>query len=122
MPLETADFTTVQRLDNPTPPQVTARDEFFEFLFSNADVKYAELKDKASKREDLPTFTLKGVKLTFNLDAEYRVVQTQYTRNVVGILEGSDPKLKDTYVTFGAHLDHVGYAEGEIVQGAVVIS
>jgi hypothetical protein len=116
-PLETPDFTTVQRLDNPIPPQVTAQDEFFEFLFSNADVKYAALKDKAGKREDLPTFTLKGVKLTFNLDADYRIVRTQYTRNVVGILPGSDPKLKDTYVTFGAHLDHVGYAEGEVVQG-----
>jgi hypothetical protein len=28
---------------------VSAQDEFFEFLFSGADVKYAELKEKASK-------------------------------------------------------------------------
>ncbi len=28
--------------------------------------------------------------------------------NVVGILEGSDPKLKDEYVVFSAHMDHVG--------------
>ncbi|MGH9834297.1 MAG: M28 family peptidase, partial [Blastocatellia bacterium] len=33
-------------------------------------------------------------------------------------VQGTDPKLKDTYVTFGAHYDHQGYAEGEIVQGA----
>jgi len=33
----------------------------------------------------------------------------------VGIVEGADPKLKDTYVAFGAHYDHVGYAEGEVV-------
>ena len=33
------------------------------------------------------------------------------TRNVVGLLEGSDPKLKDTYVMFGAHLDHIGYSQ-----------
>ena len=31
------------------------------------------------------------------------------SKNVVGMVEGSDPKLKDTYVFFGAHLDHVGY-------------
>lgn len=116
--LEPPDFTTVQRLDAPTPPTVTAQDEFFEFLFSNADVKYAELKDKAGKQEALPTFALKGVKLTFNLDAEYNIVRTQYTRNVIGILEGRDAKLKDTFVTFGAHYDHVGYAEGEVVNGA----
>jgi hypothetical protein len=28
--------------------------------------------------------------------------------NVVAILEGSDPTLKDTYVVFSAHMDHVG--------------
>ena len=113
-----SDFTTVQRLDSPIPPAVTGQDEFFEFLFSGADVKYAELKDKAAKGEPLPSFTLKNVRITFNLDATYRVVRTQYTRNVVGVIEGSDPKLKDTYVAFGAHYDHVGYAEGEITQGA----
>ncbi|HMB27459.1 MAG TPA: M28 family peptidase [Blastocatellia bacterium] len=115
--LEPADFTTVQRLDHPLPPSVTAQDDFFEFLFSNAEVKYAELKEKAAKQEPLPSFTLKGVKLTFNLDADYQVVRTQFTRNVVGVIEGSDPKLKDTYVAFSAHYDHVGYAEGEVVQG-----
>lgn len=116
--VEQGDFTTVQRLDNPTAPAITAQDEFFEFLFSNADVKYSELKDKAAKQEPLPSFSLKGVKLTFNLDADYQIVRTQFTRNVVGTIEGSDPKLKDTYVAFGAHYDHVGYAEGEVIDGS----
>ena len=114
---EQEDFTTVQRLDHPLPPNVTARDDFFEFLFSNAEVKYAELKEKAAKQEPLPSFTLKGVKLTFNLDADYQVVRTQLTRNVIGVVEGADPKLKDSYVTFSAHYDHVGYADGAVTQG-----
>src|SRR4030095_9439492 len=116
--VEPGDFTTVQRLDNPLPPNVTAQDAFFEFIFSNAEAKYAELKEKAAKQEALPSFTLKSVKLSFNLDADYQVVRTQLTRNVVGVLEGTDPQLKNTYVTFGAHYDHVGYAEGEVVNGA----
>jgi hypothetical protein len=113
-----SDFTTVQRLDTAIPPAVTAQDEFLDFLFSGADVKYADLKDKAAQGEPLPSFTLKNVRITFNLDANYQVVRTQYTRNVIGIVEGSDPKLKDSYVAFGAHYDHVGYAEGEVSQGA----
>ena len=28
--------------------------------------------------------------------------------NVVGILEGSDPQLKNTYIVYSAHIDHVG--------------
>jgi len=115
---DSADFTTVQRLDGPNPSAITAQDEFFEFLFSGAEVKYAELKEKASKGEPLPAVALKNVRITFNVDAEYQVVRTQYTRNVVGIVEGSDAKLKDTYVAFGAHYDHVGYAEGEVIKGA----
>lgn len=31
-----------------------------------------------------------------------------HTQNVVGILEGSDPTLKNEYVAIGAHYDHVG--------------
>ncbi|MEK6409846.1 MAG: M28 family peptidase [Acidobacteriota bacterium] len=111
-----SDFTTVQRLDNPIPPAVTAQDDFFEFLFTGADMKYAELKEKAAKGEPLPGFALKNVRITFNIDANYQTVRTQYTRNVVGIIEGSDAKLKDTYVAFGAHYDHVGYNEGEPTQ------
>jgi Peptidase family M28 len=114
--VDPGDFTTAQRLDNPLPPMVSANDELFELLLSGAAVKYADLKDKAAKREPLPTFTLKGVKLTFNLNADYQVVRTQFTRNVVGVIEGADQRLKETYVTFGAHYDHVGYAEGEIAQ------
>lgn len=113
-----SDFTTVQRLDNPIPPSVSAQDDFFEFLFTGADVKYAELKEKAAKGEPMPGFALKNVRITFNIDANYQTVRTQYTRNVVGIIEGSDAKLKDTYVAFGAHYDHVGYNEGEATQAA----
>lgn len=48
-----------------------------------------------------------GPEITFTLtqvmdEAEIRAP------NVVGILEGSDPVLKDEYIVFSAHMDHVG--------------
>jgi hypothetical protein len=113
-----ADFTTTQRLDLLVPPSVTASDEFFELLFSRAPVKYDELKRKADAQEALPSFRLNGVKLTFNLDADYEIVRTQLTHNVVAMVEGSDRSLTNTYVAIGAHYDHVGYSEGEVVSGA----
>ncbi len=114
--IERPDFTTVQRLDAPLPPAISAQDEFFEFLFSGQDVPYPQLKAQAAERESLPIFTLKNVRITFNVDVDYQVVRTQLTRNVVGIVEGGDAQLKKTYVAFGAHYDHMGYSEGEIVQ------
>jgi hypothetical protein len=112
-----ADFTTVVSLDSPQPPNINTTDEFLDFLFSASDLKYADLKAKSAAQEILPVFTLKGVKLTFNLDADYQVVSTQYTRNVVAVVEGSDPQLRNTYVAFGAHYDHVGYTQGELRYG-----
>jgi hypothetical protein len=117
-PLPAADFTTVQRLDSPLPPNVSAADSFFEFLFSHAPAPYDELKRKAAAQEELPSFALDNVTLTFNIDADYEVVRTQLAQNVVAVVDGSDAQLKSTYVAFGAHYDHVGYAEGEVVKAA----
>jgi hypothetical protein len=108
------DFTTTQRLDQPIAPSVTANDTLLQFLFSKAPTKYDELKKKADAREPLKGFRLDDVLLTFHLDADYEVVRTQLTQNVVAIIEGSDPQLKSTYVALGAHYDHVGYADAEL--------
>jgi peptidase M28-like protein len=112
-----SDFTTTARLDELINPSITSSDEFLDFLFSGSDVTYADLKAKAQRQEDLPKFALKGVSITFDLDADYQVVNTRYTRNVIGIVEGSDSRLKDTFVAFGAHYDHVGYAQGVLRNG-----
>jgi Zn-dependent M28 family amino/carboxypeptidase len=41
------------------------------------------------------------------------------TENVVGLLEGSDPKLRDQVVVFSAHYDHLGVnSDGTVFPGA----
>jgi Zn-dependent M28 family amino/carboxypeptidase len=103
------DFTSVQNVDAKIPPVITADEGFYEFLFSAAPAKFADLRAKAARGEPLTAFTVPA-KITVNIDNQYEVVTTQMTKNVVGMVEGSDPKLKDTYVFFGAHLDHTGYS------------
>jgi hypothetical protein len=104
-------FTTVQRYDRPSPPNVTAQDEFLELLFSRAPVGYTDLKAMADRREPLPRFALEGVTLTFEVEPEYSVVNTRLSRNVVGLVRGTDPVLSATYVSIGAHYDHIGYQQ-----------
>lgn len=113
------EFTGVERIDRPMAPSVTASDAFFEHLFAGQEAAYADLKSKAASREPLPRFTLKNVKITFDLDSNYKIARTRYTRNVVGIVEGRDRGLRPTYVAFGAHYDHVGYAEGPVGETAL---
>lgn len=115
-PTTLGDFQTVQRLDNKIPPQIVASDAFFDFLFSAAGQNYAEIKAKADKQEALPMIALDAT-ITINVDADYTVVQTRLTRNVVGIISGADAKLRDSYVLFSAHYDHVGYSQTPPGQG-----
>jgi len=114
-PALAADFSTTEQLDRPRPPIVGASDDFFEFLFSRAPIRFEELKRRAVSRAPLPSFRLEGVTLTFNIDVDYSVVRSQASQNIVATVEGSDPMLRHSFVGFGAHYDHVGYADGEIV-------
>jgi Zn-dependent M28 family amino/carboxypeptidase len=52
------------------------------------------------------SFELKGVSATMTKAYSNRRVVT--ARNVLGVLEGSDPKLKNEYVIVSAHHDHLG--------------
>jgi Peptidase family M28 len=51
------------------------------------------------------------VRVSVSIDNTFDVISEQISHNVVGMIEGSDPKLKDTFVLFGAHLDHIGYSQ-----------
>ncbi|MBK8979137.1 MAG: M20/M25/M40 family metallo-hydrolase [Planctomycetes bacterium] len=45
--------------------------------------------------------------------------QPVFAANVVGLLEGSDPSLKDEIIGIGSHLDHIGVgASGDVNNGA----
>ena len=108
--LPAADLTTVQRPDAVLAPQFTGDETFFEALFAAAGAKFADISAKAGQGEPLTAMPLPA-KVTITVDNSFEVVSQQLTRNVVGMVEGSDPKLKSTYVLFGAHLDHVGYSQ-----------
>lgn len=45
-----------------------------------------------------------------NASLDFVELPTDWARNVIGIIPGSDPKLRSQYVAVGAHNDHVGFA------------
>jgi len=56
--------------------------------------------------------------VTATLKKSYTNRKVVQARNVVGLLEGSDPKLKDEYVVVSAHYDHLGVVGGRTQYGA----
>jgi len=55
------------------------------------------------------------VNAVLTVDVERKLHGTQ---NVLGLIEGSDPRLRDEVVVVGAHYDHDGEAHGQIWYGA----
>ncbi|MEK6476194.1 M28 family peptidase [Catalinimonas sp. 4WD22] len=41
------------------------------------------------------------------------------SQNVIGVVEGSDPNLKNEYILLSAHYDHVGVAEGKNLEDSI---
>ena len=68
-----------------------------------AGLDLSDLRTRAASRDFTPIdLSLKG---KINLKSEVKRVQAP---NVVGILPGSDPKLREQYVVYSAHWDHFG--------------
>jgi hypothetical protein len=108
--LPAADITSVQNVMLPVTPNFTGDETFFEFLLSDSPTKFADLQAKAASGAAMTPFAV-NAKVTVNVDNTFEVVSQQIAHNVVGMIEGTDPRLKDTYVMYGAHLDHVGYSQ-----------
>lgn len=76
------------------------------FVLSGHDL--AELFEKHAAG-DTGSFDM-GVTATLSRTSKQRTVTSA---NVVGLIVGSDPTLKNEYVIFTAHLDHIGIRPGE---------
>jgi Zn-dependent M28 family amino/carboxypeptidase len=67
----------------------------------------------------LPHFDL-AYRISATIDA---TIESTVSENVVGVLRGSDPGLRDEYVVLSAHLDHLGVAreggEDKVFNGAM---
>ena len=75
----------------------------------------ADMFNAALEGEQVPGRILPGV--TVNLSVEVRTYPSS-TRNVLGLIEGTDPELKNEYIVICAHHDHLGISDGEIIAGA----
>jgi len=68
--------------------------------------KTIEQIEKSCKLDKKPV----SFNLRITIDAKADVVQQKVTtRNVVGLLRGSDPRLSAEYVVIGGHYDHLGF-------------
>jgi peptidase M28-like protein len=87
----------------PTPPLLVVRDSTAAPLFSRAGLTLA-----AARAPNAP-FAAKSLDgVTLRLRIRTRSSERSSAPNTIGILEGSDAALKNEYVFFTGHMDHIG--------------
>ncbi len=73
-------------------------------LFAGSGHTIAELLALADRKERLPRFALPGT-----LRAKQTITREDVeSQNIIGMVPGSDPKLRNEFVVMSAHIDHVG--------------
>ena len=72
-------------------------------LFAGAPLSFEEALDAADA--GVPMSTPLGIEVTLSQKTDHEQITSP---NVIGIVRGSDPELRDEYVVYSAHLDHVG--------------
>lgn len=96
------------------PPIIIAGDAGMEKVFAGTGATYAETLAKAEGGEAVAKDLNKQASISIRAKRE-----TGLGSNVVGLLEGSDPKLKDQAVVYTAHYDAYGIdSKGNIFPGA----
>lgn len=76
-------------------------------LFINAPTKLDSIFELDTNNGDIKGFDL-NTSLTLSATSRHEEISSP---NILAVLPGSDPKLKDEYVVFTAHLDHIGLAK-----------
>jgi hypothetical protein len=89
--------------------------EMADALLEPTSQKLADLQKKIETTGKPASMIIPGATLTITT-----TLKSQFVRgtNVVGYIEGSDPKLKDEVVIIGAHLDHLGAFDSYVYNGA----
>jgi len=87
-------------------PMITVSPRLLSAIFTGEKASATTIFNKTQTLDEQAVFDLKAEKkMSIDVGVKKEAIHTQ---NVVGILEGSDPVLKNEYVAIGAHYDHVG--------------
>jgi Zn-dependent M28 family amino/carboxypeptidase len=89
------------------------RTELKGWITEEAAIRLAELagEDLSAMRESAQSRDFQPIPLGITMSIDLNVnVREQITRNVIGVIPGSDPDLQKEHVVFMAHHDHLGLA------------
>jgi hypothetical protein len=108
-------FTLASWVDRVRIPVAQVSPALAAILVRGSGRSLAELAQAAETSRGFEAVALGGVEVSLTTSVDRHVVQD---RNVLGYVEGSDPRLKDEVVIVSAHYDHEGADDLRVFNGA----
>jgi hypothetical protein len=108
-------FTLASWSDRVRIPVAQVSPALAEILVQGSGKSFAELSKAAETARGLAPVALEGVEVSLTTSVDRHIVPD---RNVLGYVEGGDPRLKDEVVIVSAHYDHEGNDGAVIFNGA----
>jgi len=111
-----SDFSLIDNLTDRSEsiPSAMLSEEAVSALLNKERYSYQELAE-ALEDEEIPEWFLLSKKTRFSYNVRREI---RSSKNIIGMIVGTDPQLKNEFVTIGAHYDHEGIVNGEIYNGA----
>lgn len=95
----------IPEIIKPSLPVVYVHETFADDLFGGTGLKLKNHLLDIDKSLKPNGMDLQGKQISFTVEFSSELL---FTQNVIGMIEGSDPVLKDEFVVIGAHYDHIG--------------
>lgn len=89
-------------------PIIHAKREIIERIFKSNGLDLGAIQKEIDETQSPNSFVLGNCSAKFETSVEPTNITTG---NILGLLEGNDPELKDEIIVIGAHYDHLGYGQ-----------
>jgi hypothetical protein len=102
------------KVDSKIPMVYLVKDEVVTALFEGQKYDPVNIEEDGIKK--YKTYQLEDV----SMETRFSVLDRSEVmlKNVVGMVQGTDPELNKQFIAVGAHLDHVAFPDGQVANGA----
>ncbi|MFQ6611662.1 MAG: M28 family peptidase [Fidelibacterota bacterium] len=102
-------------------PVIHIKQALADTILSQAGKKLKQIQNELQTNQQPNSFVLENITASAKVEL---IKQTVRVANVVGVIPGSDPVLKNEYIALGAHFDHLGMGgpgSGSLRQDTVAV-
>ncbi|PJA97738.1 MAG: hypothetical protein CO128_10990 [Ignavibacteriales bacterium CG_4_9_14_3_um_filter_30_11] len=114
--LKRPSFILPEKNDNDTTGFVSIyiNNKSFKKILNTQNVNFEKLTNDLQENK-----TTKPIEFNGELKIHFKKnIEVKESANIIGLIEGNDPILKNEYVAIGAHYDHLGIIDGKVFNGA----